>query len=49
VTPNVMIHQYSYVGAGAVAVHDVPEGVIVAGIPATEIGKQPSRPRPGVG
>jgi acetyltransferase EpsM len=49
VTPNVVIHQYSYVGAGAVAVHDVPEGVIVAGIPATEIGKQPSRPRPGAG
>jgi acetyltransferase EpsM len=48
VTPNVVIHQYSYVGAGAVAVQDVPEGVIVAGIPAAEIGKQPSRPRPGV-
>lgn len=44
VTPGVTIHKYSSVGAGAVVLRDVPEGVIVAGVPATEIGRQSSRP-----
>lgn len=44
VTPGVTIHRYSYVGAGAVVVKDVPEGVIVAGVPAKEIGLQSKRP-----
>jgi sugar O-acyltransferase (sialic acid O-acetyltransferase NeuD family) len=45
VTPNVVVHKYSYVGAGAVAVKDVREGVIVTGVPATEIGPQLKRPK----
>ncbi|HWY26959.1 MAG TPA: acetyltransferase [Candidatus Angelobacter sp.] len=44
VTPGVSIHRYSYVGAGAVVRKDVPEGVIVAGVPAKEIGRQSKRP-----
>lgn len=44
VTPNRVIHKYSYVGAGAVVVKDVAEGVVVAGVPAEEIGRQPNRP-----
>jgi sugar O-acyltransferase (sialic acid O-acetyltransferase NeuD family) len=48
VTPNVVIHRYSYVGAGAAAVEDVPEGVVVAGVPAAEIGKQQNRPRAAI-
>jgi UDP-perosamine 4-acetyltransferase len=45
VTPNVVIHGYSYVGAGAVVIQDVPEGAIVAGVPAAAIGRQPDRPK----
>jgi acetyltransferase-like isoleucine patch superfamily enzyme len=44
VSPGVAIHKYSYVGAGAVVLRDVPEGVIVAGVPAKEIGRQSKRP-----
>jgi sugar O-acyltransferase (sialic acid O-acetyltransferase NeuD family) len=44
VKPGVVIHKYSYVGAGAVVLKDVPEGVIVAGVPAEEIGRQQKRP-----
>jgi len=44
VAPNLIIHKYSQVGAGAIVLKDVPEGVVVAGSPATEIGKQPKRP-----
>jgi acetyltransferase EpsM len=43
-TPGVMIDKFSYVGAGAVVLKDVPEGVIVAGVPAKEIGRQSKRP-----
>jgi sugar O-acyltransferase (sialic acid O-acetyltransferase NeuD family) len=44
IAPNIVIHKYSQVGAGAIVLKDVPEGVIVAGSPAIEIGKQPKRP-----
>jgi UDP-perosamine 4-acetyltransferase len=44
VTPNLTVHQHSYVAAGAVVIKDVPEGVIVGGVPAAEIGRQPKRP-----
>lgn len=44
VAPNIVIHKYSQVGAGAIVLKDVPEGVVVAGSPAVEIGKQPKRP-----
>jgi sugar O-acyltransferase (sialic acid O-acetyltransferase NeuD family) len=44
VAPNLSIHKHSYVAAGAVVVKDVPEGVIVAGVPALEIGQQQKRP-----
>jgi sugar O-acyltransferase (sialic acid O-acetyltransferase NeuD family) len=44
VAPNLTIGKHSYVAAGAVVVKDVPEGVIVAGVPATEIGQQQKRP-----
>jgi acetyltransferase-like isoleucine patch superfamily enzyme len=44
VAPNIVVHEYSQVGAGAVVLKDVPEGVIVAGSPAMEIGKQSKRP-----
>lgn len=44
VAPNLIIHKYSQVGAGAIVLKDVPEGVVVAGSPATEIGTQPKRP-----
>lgn len=44
VAPNIVVHEYSQVGAGGVVLKDVPEGVIVAGSPAMEIGKQSKRP-----
>ncbi len=44
VAPNLVVHQYSQIGAGAVVLKNVAEGALVAGVPATEIGKQPKRP-----
>jgi len=44
VAPNIVIHKYSQVGAGAIVLKDVAEGVVVAGSPAVEIGKQTKRP-----
>ena len=44
VAPNLTIGKHSYVAAGAVVVKNVPEGVIVAGVPATEISQQQKRP-----
>ena len=44
VAPNIVVHKYSQVGAGAIVLKDVPEGVVVAGNPAAEIGKQTKRP-----
>jgi acetyltransferase EpsM len=44
VAPNIVVHKYSQVGAGAIVLKDVAEGVVVAGGPAVEIGKQPKRP-----
>lgn len=44
VNPNIVVGKYAYVGAGAVVLEDVPEGMIVAGVPAVEIGTQPKRP-----
>lgn len=44
VAPNLVVYQYSQVGAGAVVLKDVAEGALVAGVPAIEIGKQPKRP-----
>jgi len=45
VAPNLVVNQYSQVGAGAVVLKDVAEGALVAGVPAVEIGKQPKRPK----
>src|SRR5271163_1024304 len=44
VAPNIVVHKYSQVGAGAIVLKDVAEGVVVAGSPAVEIGKQSKRP-----
>jgi len=44
VAPNLTLRKHAYVAAGAVVVKEVPEGVIVAGVPATEIGHQQKRP-----
>jgi acetyltransferase EpsM len=44
VNPNVVVGRYAYVGAGAVVREDVQEGLIVAGVPAVEIGTQTMRP-----
>jgi sugar O-acyltransferase (sialic acid O-acetyltransferase NeuD family) len=44
VAPNLVVYQYSQVGAGAVVLKDVAEGALVAGVPAIEIGRQPKRP-----
>jgi sugar O-acyltransferase (sialic acid O-acetyltransferase NeuD family) len=44
VAPNLTVHKYSYVASGAAVIRDVPEGTIVGGVPAVEIGKQPKRP-----
>jgi sugar O-acyltransferase (sialic acid O-acetyltransferase NeuD family) len=44
ITPNLVVNNYSQVGAGAVVLQDVAEGVVVAGVPATEIAKQKIRP-----
>jgi sugar O-acyltransferase (sialic acid O-acetyltransferase NeuD family) len=37
VIPNRRVGRFAYVGAGAVVIHDVAEGVKVAGVPAHEI------------
>jgi len=44
VAPNLTIGKHSYIAAGAAVVKNVPEGVIVGGVPATEIGQQQKRP-----
>ena len=44
ITPNLVVNNYSQVGAGAVVLQDVAEGIVVAGVPATEIAKQKTRP-----
>lgn len=44
VAPNLVVNKYSQIGAGAVVLKDVAEGSVVAGVPATEIGKQEKRP-----
>ena len=44
IAPNLVVNKYSQVGAGAVVLKDVVEGVLVAGVPAVEIGKQLKRP-----
>jgi sugar O-acyltransferase (sialic acid O-acetyltransferase NeuD family) len=44
VAPYLVVHQYSQIGAGAVVLKNVAEGLLVAGVPAIEIGKQPKRP-----
>jgi sugar O-acyltransferase (sialic acid O-acetyltransferase NeuD family) len=44
IAPNIVICKYSQVGAGAIVLKDVAEGVVVAGSPAVEIGRQPKRP-----
>lgn len=46
ITPNLTVQKYSYVGAGAVVRNDVPEGMIVCGVPAKTIGEQSRRPGP---
>jgi sugar O-acyltransferase (sialic acid O-acetyltransferase NeuD family) len=46
ITPNLTVEKYSYVGAGAVVLNDVPEGMIVGGVPAKTIGEQSKRPGP---
>jgi acetyltransferase EpsM len=46
ITPNLTVQKYSYVGAGAVVLDDVPEGMIVCGVPAKTIGEQTRRPGP---
>lgn len=38
VTPGLRIGRNAVVGAGAVVIHDVPEGVTVAGVPARPVG-----------
>jgi sugar O-acyltransferase (sialic acid O-acetyltransferase NeuD family) len=44
VAPNLVVNKYSQIGAGAVVLKDVAEGIVVAGVPATEIAKQGKRP-----
>lgn len=44
IAPNLVVNKYSQIGAGAVVLQDVAEGVLVAGAPAREIGKQEKRP-----
>lgn len=39
IMPGVTLGDHCVVGANAVVTHDVPSGVIVAGVPAREIGK----------
>ena len=43
VNPYCPIGSHSYVGAGAVVIRAVPDGVVVAGVPAREIAKQLKR------
>lgn len=38
ILPGVTIGDSAVVGAGSVVTHDVPEGVVVAGVPARQIG-----------
>lgn len=38
ILPGVTIGDYAVIGAGSVVTHDVPNGVVVAGVPAKQIG-----------
>lgn len=44
IVPNRIVGKYSFVGAGAVVVNDVPEGVVVCGVPAKFTREQTRRP-----
>jgi sugar O-acyltransferase (sialic acid O-acetyltransferase NeuD family) len=44
VIPGVRVGAYSYVGAGATVIAEVPDGVVVAGVPARQIVQQAKRP-----
>ena len=46
VTPNLTVQKHSYVGAGAVVLEDVPEGMVVCGVPSKPLKEQPRRPQP---
>jgi acetyltransferase EpsM len=45
ITPNVTVQKHSYVGAGAVVLEDVPEGMVVCGVPSKPLKEQPRRPQ----
>lgn len=45
ILPGVTLGEGSGVGAGAVVTKDVPPGVVVAGVPAVEIGRRPDNLR----
>jgi sugar O-acyltransferase (sialic acid O-acetyltransferase NeuD family) len=44
IAPNLTVEKYSYVGAGAVVLADVAEGVVVFGVPAKVRSEQKKRP-----
>lgn len=47
VLPRITVGAYATVGAGAVVVRDVPDGTVVAGVPARPIRPESSPPSPG--